>query len=105
MSRRNNQRTAGRPAGQQAPGNAQRPRQVDMRSNPLYPDRIESNVVGVLIAIAAVAVMVYGYVRANREDGTTLKEMFIPETTTSDDPVTEPTEAADMLPEEGAAEK
>lgn len=62
MSRRNNQRTAGRPAGQQAPGNAQRPRQVDMRSNPLYPDRIESNAVGVLIAIAAIIIAIVALV-------------------------------------------
>lgn len=36
-------------------------------------------VVAIAIALIAVAVMVYGYVRANRQDGTTLKEMFIPD--------------------------
>lgn len=36
-------------------------------------------VVAIVIALIAVAVMVYGYVRANRQDGTTLKEMFIPD--------------------------
>lgn len=84
---------------QQAPDTRVRPRNRKPRRTDMFL------IVAVLIAIAAIAVMVYGYVRANREDGTTLKEMFIPETTTSDDPVTEPTEAADMLPEEGAAEK
>lgn len=58
MSRRNNQRAAGQPVRQQAPGNAQQPRQVDMRRNPLYPDRIESNALGVLIAFVAIIVAI-----------------------------------------------
>lgn len=33
-------------------------KKVDMRSNPLYPDRIENNAVGVLLALASVVVAV-----------------------------------------------
>ena len=53
MSRRKEKRSA----PEQNPINRQQPsKKVDMRQNPLYPDRIESNVVGVLIAIAAIVV-------------------------------------------------
>lgn len=52
MSRRKEKRTA---AEHQI--NRQQPsKKVDMRNNPLYPDRIESNAVGVLIAIAAIII-------------------------------------------------
>lgn len=53
MSRRNERRSA----PEQTQRNRQQPsKRVDMRHNPLYPDRIESNAMGVLIAIAAVIV-------------------------------------------------
>ena len=37
---------------------SQKAKSVDMRSNPLYPDRIENNAVGVLVALASIVVAI-----------------------------------------------